>query len=303
MSSSPPEGFRVRAVRSADTAAVNDVVVAADTAVQGYSDSTEEDIVDWWRTVDLERDSWLLEDDAVAAFGVVETHGEDAEIDGYVHPERKGRGLGSWLLGRAEEWGRGRGLAAIRTWSLGTDLDARRLFEGRGYREVRRYYRMLIEQQEPPPAPEWPARFRVDTHTREDARAFHQALNEAFVDEWHFVPLSFDEWTERRLKAPNFDPTLWFIVRDGGRIAAVLRADPEVEKAGWIGALGVLEPWRRRGLGLALLRHAFGEFYRRGQPRVALGVDAENTSGATRLYERAGMHVAWEAICFRRTFA
>jgi ribosomal protein S18 acetylase RimI-like enzyme len=56
--------------------------------------------------------------------------------------------------------------------------------------------------------------------------------------------------------------------------------------------LGVRRPWRRRGLGRALLLHAFGEFRRRGFSRSALGVDAESLTGANRLYERAGMHVA-----------
>jgi GNAT superfamily N-acetyltransferase len=56
------------------------------------------------------------------------------------------------------------------------------------------------------------------------------------------------------------------------------------------------ELWRRRGIALALLRTAFAEFHRRGIPRAELGVDAENPTGATRLYERAGMDVAfgWE---------
>ncbi len=63
------------------------------------------------------------------------------------------------------------------------------------------------------------------------------------------------------------------------------------------------KPWRKRGLGLALLHHAFGEFYRRGQPKVALGVDAQNPTGATRLYERAGMHVAYEAVAFQKELA
>ena len=50
-------------------------------------------------------------------------------------------------------------------------------------------------------------------------------------------------------------------------------------------------PWRRRGLGLALLLHSFRDFAARGATRVGLGVDAENTTGAVGLYERAGMHV------------
>jgi mycothiol synthase len=44
------------------------------------------------------------------------------------------------------------------------------------------------------------------------------------------------------------------------------------------------------GLGMALLRHSFGEFYHRSARKVALEVDSQNLTGATRLYERAGMH-------------
>src|SRR5215468_1533170 len=73
--------------------------------------------------------------------------------------------------------------------------------------------------------------------------------------------------------------------------------------AGVVGALGVRKPWRRRGIAQALLHHAFGEFYRRGKRRVALGVDAENPTGATRLYERAGMHVAFEAVTYGKELA
>jgi ribosomal protein S18 acetylase RimI-like enzyme len=69
---------------------------------------------------------------------------------------------------------------------------------------------------------------------------------------------------------------------------------------GWIGAIGVREHWRRRGLGLALLRHGFAELYRRGEHVIGLGVDAENPTGATRLYERAGMRVAWSAALYEK---
>ncbi len=59
---------------------------------------------------------------------------------------------------------------------------------------------------------------------------------------------------------------------------------------GWVGSLSVRRPWRRKGLAAALLHHTFGEFYRRGQRRVGLSVDSSNLTGATRVYERAGMH-------------
>jgi len=301
MSLSLPDGFSVRPATLEDAAAVNELVVLVDEAVHGWSDSSEADLLDWWRLVELERDSWVVEQDgSLAAYSVLFPHGENAELDGFVHPMKTGLGLGAWLLATGERRARERGLPTARTWCLAPDDVARRLFEQLGYREVRRFYRMLIELDEPPPAVEWPEGLRIGTFEPDDARAFHAALGEAFEDEWSFLSMPFDEWVEHRVKAPDFDPTLWFILRDGDEIAAVLRGDPDRGGAGWVGALGVRKPWRKRGLGLALLRHAFGEFYRRGQPRIALGVDAQNSTGATRLYERAGMHVAYEAVAFEK---
>jgi len=301
MSSSPPDGFTVRPVTPADAPSVNALVVAADEAVQGWSDSTEADLTEWWREVELGPDSWVIEDDASPiAYGVLYPHGEIADLDCYVHPDRKGRGLGTWLLARGEERARERGLPKAHAWALAPDEDARRLFELRGFSEVRRYYRMLIDMDAAPAEAEWPEGFRVDTLSLEDAKAFYDAVNEAFADEWNWVSQPFERWLELRVHAPDVDLSLWFIVREGDEIAAVLRGDAHRFDSGWVGVIGVRKPWRKRGLGLALLQHAFGEFYRRGETRVALGVDAENSTGATRLYERAGMRVASEAVTFEK---
>ena len=40
-----------------------------------------------------------------------------------------------------------------------------------------------------------------------------------------------------------------------------------------------------------MLLHSFGVFWRRGLKAVALGVDSESLTGATRLYESVGMRV------------
>jgi hypothetical protein len=66
MSSSQPEGFRVRPLAVADTPAINELVIAADIAVQGWSDSTAGEVEDWWRLTDLAENSWVVEDDSVA---------------------------------------------------------------------------------------------------------------------------------------------------------------------------------------------------------------------------------------------
>lgn len=69
---------------------------------------------------------------------------------------------------------------------------------------------------------------------------------------------------------------------------------------GWVDTLGVARAWRGRGLGLALLHHSFGAFYRRGRRRVGLGVDSQSLTGAPRLYERAGMHLAQESMTYEK---
>lgn len=302
---SPPDGLNVRRVTVDDAPAINELVTAADVAVQGWSESSESELLGWWRIMDLEHNSWVLYDDGkIVAYGVGFAHGDTLELDGFVHPEHQGRGLGAWLVSSAEEQTRELGLPKLYTFSLADDQRAQRLFEQFGMRELRRYYRMQIELDAPPPAPEWPEGLHVETFQLDDAKAFHDAMIEAFEDEWNFVAMPFEEWRDTRLvKDPDFDPTLWFIVRDGDEIAAMMRNEPDRSGAGFIGAIGVRKPWRRRGLALALLRHAFAEFYRRGKRRVTLGVDAENPTGATRLYERAGMHATFEAVAFGKDVA
>jgi mycothiol synthase len=109
---------------------------------------------------------------------------------------------------------------------------------------------------------------------------------------WDYRPIERGRWRELWLDRPSFEPELWWLAEDGGKLPAVsLNAwhwsgDPTF---GWIGTLCVRRSWRRRGLALALLRHSFADFKRRGATRVALGVDTENETGAVGLYERAGM--------------
>jgi mycothiol synthase len=203
----------------------------------------------------------------------------------------------------AETEARRRGIDALPNAVLGDDERAHQLLQSRGYRPARHFYRMTIDLDRPPPHPVWPdGLVAVPVDYSRDAGALHAALDEAFLEEWGHEPENEVDWRARRERA-GFDPTLWFVVKDGGEVAAAIISDEERFGTGWIAALGVRKPWRRRGLGLALLLHAFGELYRRGQRRIGLGVDAQNPTGATRLYERAGMKVAWSATFFEKELA
>jgi mycothiol synthase len=293
----------VRRPTDADAEAVADLVAALEKHFVGKSEMRASDLLDRWRELELSSDTWLVElDGRPVGYGALFTK-RHIFVDISVHPDALNRGVGSHLLELVEAEARRRGLGLLRTGIIDNNRRAHALLHARGYRIARHFYRMAIELDAPPPAPEWPKGLRSSVFEPREARAFHAALEEAFEDEWDHEPESFDDWRRRRLEAPNVDPTLWFAVKEGDEIAATAVCDRERYGMGWVGAIGVRRRWRRRGLGLALLRHCFVELYGRGQRVIGLGVDAGNPTGATRLYNRAGMHVVWSAALFEKEMA
>ena len=263
------------------------------------------DVTAWLFGPDLTSDTWLFEEDGrLVAAGWVEKHHDTGIAIGIVHRERRGRGLGSELVDRSEERLRALGVGRVHAVTLAPDAAAGPLLTGRSYREVRRFWEMTIELgDDPPPEPLLAEGFWIESFSSELARAFHGALEEAFAEHWEYQPEPFEEWWERQVARPDHDPSLWFVVRTGEDVAAATRNDPERSGGGWIGALGVRADWRGRGLAKALLLRSFREFHQRGQRRVGLGVDAENTTGATKLYESVGMVVDSEQVVWEKVLA
>jgi mycothiol synthase len=263
------------------------------------------DVTAWLSSPDLPHDTWLFEEGGgLVALGWVEKHEDTGIAVGAVHREWRGRGLGSELVELTEERLRALGAARIHNVTLSPDLAARPLLERRGYREVRHFWEMTIELgDDVPPDPPLPDGLRVEPFSTERAEAFHAALEEAFADHWEFRAEPFEAWWQRQLAKPDHDPSLWFLVRSGELVVAATRNDPERSGGGWIGALGVRPAWRGRGLAKVLLLQSFREFHQRGQRRVGLGVDSENATGATKLYESVGMRIDTEQVVWEKLLA
>lgn len=180
----------------------------------------------------------------------------------------------------------------LRASVSGRDDVVRGAVEAAGYRTVRHSYTMRIELDEAPAPASWPDGVEVRSMAGDDdVRRAYDTYVESFADAWDFNAEPYEEFRRWQVEQEHFDPSLWFLAEDGGELAGIslcrLRAD-----TGWVSMLGVRRPWRRRGLGEALLRHSFARLYGHGMHAVELGVDAESPTGAVRLYERAGMHVA-----------
>ncbi len=251
-------------------------------------------------------DTWLVEADGEVV-GFAQVWPEDEAVVCYVRvdPEHTGRGIGGALLDhgaeRAVELG---GAEALHATSWPKDESAAPLLERSGFAPIRYFSLMTADVDQEPEAPTWPADIRVRALSDEvDLRPVHEAEQTVFPERL----ADFDSWLHD-YASDDFDVSLWFVAGDDSGIAGFALCSPslaEDTEAGYVAELGVRPDRRGEGLGLALLRHTFVEFHRRGQKRVSLHVDVDNLTGALRLYTRAGMRpdprfVVWERPLLKR---
>ena len=292
--------FQLRPAEAEDAAGVAALVAAMDVAVLGSTDFSVTELQEEWRGTDQD-DRFVVEDDGhLVGYGTIELNPLHGQADGYVHPGHFGRGVGSFLVTELERNLQGRGASRIQNATLTADTRAHELLRAHGYREIRRFWQLRSELETAPPAPQWPAGLTVTTFDPADSEAFHAAYESAFTDHWQHQAQSFEKWRQEHIEREDFTPELWTVVRAEDEIVAGTICLPERNGAAWIGRLFTRGDWRRRGVGEALLKDAFGKFWRSGKRTVGLGVDAQSDTGANRLYERAGMHVHGGAVVFEK---
>jgi mycothiol synthase len=295
-----PEGYATRAPRREDAAAVAALISACQIADTGETDMNLEELLDDWHPLDLAEEAVAVvaPDGRVAAYAdVLNRSFVTVSVYGYVHPDLRGAGLGAFLVAWGEDWTRDRmpqapenARVVVQHYINAANADGRRLLEDSGYSPVRGIYVMETRLDDPPPQPHWPEGISVRTYVPDqDDRPVFEAVEDAFEDMWGRPRGTFQRFVAMT-ETESFDPALWFLALDGDEIAGVALCKA-LAGEGWVEVVGVRRRWRRRGLGLALLRHALAEYHRRGTRRVSLSVDAESITGAPRLYGRAGMRV------------
>lgn len=282
-------------------------------------ETVEDEFTRSW--VDLERDTLIAEvDSRPVAFGQVIAPPNPetivrAILFGGVSPAYRGRGIGRelirWQHGRARQQ-----LAAselpLPGWILAYAEErseaTHRQFERVGLSRTRYFVKLERDLADPIPDAELPEGLRLVPATRDDAARFLEAKNASFRDHWGSQPTSEEQWQAiMELPTTRFD--LSFLALDGERVAGFVLTDVNPEDferqgfvGGYIGLVGTIREWRRRGVAPALLATALRAAKADGQERVTLDVDTENPSGALGLYTRLGFVPKDRSLAYTQVF-
>ncbi len=314
-----PPGFTARPATPHDLQAVVDVMNAVTQADVGKSDNTPFTVGRYWEGGDLNLDTDTLlvfaPDGQAAGLAqfIEETPPTPYDVDSWVHPAYTETAVGAallqWIDQRAEQ-ALARAPAGVRVsiehiYVYAQNRAAQQRLEQFGYIRERVFYRMAIEFQAPPPEPELPPGISIRSfRLGEEEEAVYEAWAEAQADEWGHEWMPFDKWRYYFIEVEEgFDPEAWFLAVEGETIVgyALCRWDRAGEPdRSTVRYLAVRRPWRKRGIGLALLHAAFGSMYRHGKRGAGLGVDETSYTGADRLYVRAGMQRAFETWRYRK---
>ena len=298
-----PEGLLTRAATHDDAQAISEMNVAHEMATMGISESTPDDVLEFWHdeNVDIANDTLIIatvDNKLVGYTGVAATRrGIMLDANMGVVLAYKDSSLASYLLQFAEE----RAYALLPAhpqiprllyaWSFTPDIT--QLLEQHGFKVESSDYRMRIVFETTPPSPQPLEGITLRPFASGEERAVYDVIAEAFpdIDDEPYRP--YEDWYENVfVKSSSFEPSMLYVAEADGQIVGTVLCRIWLESGnGHIWQVAVLRAWRKRGIALNLLYTAFSEYYRRGVREVTLDVDSTNTTGAHELYKRAGMYV------------
>jgi len=234
---------------------------------------------------------------------------------GFVLPEWKGRGIGRAMIRHSEN--------VLREMASQDPADAPKFFqtfvqsvqtalihllEQEGYTPTRYFYEMLRPNLENIPEYELPRGIEIRPARPEHYRAIWDSMLEAFKEHWgeeDHTEQDYQNW----LKRPHFDPSLWHVAWDGSRVVSMVINQIDAtdnaqynRQRGFTEEIATLKDYRGRGIAQALIARGLKQFAERGMIEAALGVDADNATGALRLYEKLGYQPIKTFIAYRKEF-
>jgi len=288
-----PDGLTQRSLDVTDAAAVTRVMAAQELHDVGEVVIEEADIVaDWQRpSYDVTQSSvGIFDRDTLVAYAEI-TGGDRG--DAAVHPDHRGRGLGTALALWMQELAREQGSPVV-GMPVPQGSPGDRLLEALGYHVRWTSWVLQLPAGATIPERALPEGYAVREATAADHEAFWTVTEDAFLEWSERQRQSLEDWHASTTQRPGFEPWNLRVVTDpAGEVVAVaylhlFEGNASVE--GYVDRLATRADQRGRGLAQALLADAFATARRHGAVTSALSTDTR--TGALGLYEKVGMKVA-----------
>ena len=192
-------------------------------------------------------------------------------------------------------------------WAYTSQAEEIERFEKRGFHRARYFWEMErpLGDETALPDPEGVAIVPWQASHDEPSRL---VSNEAFADHWGSRPITPENWMHNMIESPRFRRDLSFCAVHEREIVGYSHNQvyPEDWEAagrseGWIGGLGVLRAWRRRGVATALMQRSFVAMAAAGLDYAMIGVDNDSPTGAQRLYEGVGFRTKSTSVVLERS--
>jgi mycothiol synthase len=299
-----PGGYRMRDVDpSLDIGAVLALLRTCDEHDADFSDATETWLrEDWGASTDRGSALAVDRDGTLAAYLSLESIDPSSQVDVYmpISPAHRPALRSPWTAIAVERSQAVAADGAAIHVTVAPEEGGGPALEAHGFERVRVFWHMersvdraFRTRPLPPGVAIRPYRVVADD------RLGWQLTTGSFADHWGLDPWPWAAWESDVIGAETWDPSLVFIAEYRREpVGIVIGLD--VEGIGWVGDLGVLPHARRLGVGRALLGQAFETFASKGFTTVRLNVDSGNETGATRLYEQAGMAVQRAFDCYEK---
>jgi len=226
-------------------------------------------------------------------------------------PEFRGKGLEEKLVETALKELKTRDMKIIQAWARYVRKDRIRLWETLGFKLVRKFSLMKRDLAEIPSSISENQEVKLKSLRRdsdEDVKMLNWLDNECFTEHFNFRRGTVEETTYFLRKDPFFRDQDWFFAvlkkEYVGYVGVGIDEKYNVErnvKCGWILDIGVLKPYRRRGIGTRLMLQGMDILKDKGMTTTMLGVDDSNVTKAMELYEKVGFHVEKKDLTYERS--
>jgi GNAT superfamily N-acetyltransferase len=291
---------------------LSDIVITSDELIESYAHP---------QNFDPRKDLLLAEvDRELIGVGSVTWSDRRGDIRVYKHqahllPQWRGMGIRHYMLrkneARLREIAKSEVADKKSIFEVWTNMETnhwKSVLESSGYEPAWYVFEMIRSLDEDITALPLPEGIEVRPVDSENYRAVWDAAKEALRDEREY---SDERWSDTSyglfIRSRKFTPELFQIAWAGDEVVGgVHNFIDEEENAQLNRAWGhteeifVRQPWRRRGIARALIAGSLNVLKDRGIEYATLDVDADNPSGALRLYESVGYKCDKRFVFYRK---